>query len=50
LTESTELLPPLARKFEDWTIGLLDRFERRSSDGLKYFDNVTTNVIERSEK
>jgi len=50
LTESSDLLPPSARKFEDWTIGLLDRFERRSYDGLKYFDSVTTNVIERSEK
>jgi ubiquitin-protein ligase E3 D len=50
LIESTDLLPPSARKFQGWTIGLLDRFERRGSDGLKYFDHVTNNVIERSEK
>jgi len=50
LTESTDLLPPSARKFQDWTIGLIDRFERRTSDGLKYFDEVTSNVIQRSNK
>jgi ubiquitin-protein ligase E3 D len=48
LIESTDLLPPSARKFQDWTIGLIDRYERRTSDGLEYFDNVTSNVIERS--
>ncbi|ERF71020.1 hypothetical protein EPUS_03300 [Endocarpon pusillum Z07020] len=48
LIESTEFLPPSARKFQDWTIGLIDRYERNSSDGLKYFDDVTHNVIERS--
>ena len=48
LIESTEFLPPSARKFQDWTIGLIDRYERSSSDGLKYFDDITNNVIERS--
>lgn len=49
LIQSTDLLPPSARKFQDWTIGLMDRYERRTSDGLKYFDGVTNNVIQRSE-
>jgi ubiquitin-protein ligase E3 D len=48
LIDSTDLLPPSARKFQDWTIGLLDRFERKKSDGLEYFDDVTHNVLERS--
>lgn len=48
LIESTDLLPPSARKFQDWSIGMIDRYERRPSDGLKYFDEVTNSVIERS--
>jgi ubiquitin-protein ligase E3 D len=48
LTQSTDLLPPSARKFQDWTIGMIDRYQRTISDGLKYFDNVTSKAMERS--
>lgn len=48
LLKSTDLLPPSSRKFQDWTIGLIDRYERKSSDGLKCFENVTSSIIERA--
>ena len=48
LLKSTVLLPPSSRKFQDWSIGLMDRYERKDSDGLKYFDNVTSSIIERA--
>lgn len=49
LIQSTDLLPPSVRKFQDWTIGMIDRYERRTSDGLKYFDGVTSTVMENSK-
>jgi ubiquitin-protein ligase E3 D len=49
LIDSTDLLPPSARKFQEWTIGLIDRYERHKSDGLKYFDDITNNARERSK-
>lgn len=48
LLERTDLLPPSSRKFKDWTISLIDRYERKGSDGLKYFDSVTNSAIERA--
>lgn len=46
LIESTGLLPPNARKFKEWTIGLLDRFEPAKENALKYFAGVTEGAVQ----
>lgn len=40
LVASTDLLPPSARRFQEWTIGSLDRYERTESGRMNYFDGI----------
>ena len=39
LRESTEILPQAARTFQDWTVGLLDRWETNATGSSKMDEN-----------
>jgi len=36
LRTSTRLLPPTAREFQGWTVGLLDRYEQNAGHGMEH--------------
>lgn len=36
LGQSTKLLPPSARVFQGWNVGLLDRYEKNPSEGMQH--------------
>ncbi|KAJ9497161.1 hypothetical protein H2202_007317 [Exophiala xenobiotica] len=46
LRESTEILPQAARAFQDWTVGLLDRWEMNATGSSKMDENPLNKKVE----
>ncbi|OAL25346.1 hypothetical protein AYO22_05223 [Fonsecaea multimorphosa] len=46
LKESTDILPPSARKFQDWDVGLLDRWEKNATGSAKMDENPLNKKVE----
>ncbi|KAJ9637647.1 hypothetical protein H2204_004796 [Knufia peltigerae] len=46
LFESTEILPEAAQTFQDWTVGLLDRWEKQASGSAKMDENPLNKKVE----
>ncbi|KIW20443.1 hypothetical protein PV08_01018 [Exophiala spinifera] len=46
LAESTDILPEAAQTFQDWTIGLLDRWEKHASGSARMDENPLNKKVE----
>lgn len=46
LVESTDILPEAAQTFQDWTIGLLDRWEKHASGSARMDENPLNKKVE----
>ncbi|KIW22843.1 uncharacterized protein PV07_11096 [Cladophialophora immunda] len=46
LQESTDILPPSARTFQDWDVGLLDRWEKNATGSAKMDQNPLNKKVE----
>ncbi|KAH0842138.1 hypothetical protein FOPE_07402 [Fonsecaea pedrosoi] len=46
LEESTEILPPSARTFQEWDVGLLDRWEKNATGSARMDENPLNKKVE----
>ncbi|EXJ78012.1 hypothetical protein A1O3_09171 [Capronia epimyces CBS 606.96] len=46
LQESTEILPQSARRFQDWDVGLLDRWEKNATGSAKMDENPLNKKVD----
>jgi hypothetical protein len=46
LEQSTEILPDSARKFQDWQVGLLDRWEEKATGSARMDENPLNRKVD----